>query len=112
MMDGSPPQPLDVPGATKTPNEADFYVRKLPQRFSPRLREIVMGMLKVNPKARPTVADLSEVVDAGWAAWREDTVEGKKVVLKGHQKFHFGLEKSRIEAQLADLVKAGNLDDV
>ena len=112
MMDGNPPLPLNVTGVGKTPTEADFYVRKLPPRFSPRLREIVMGMLRVDSKARPTVVDLSEVVDAGWAAWRENTEEGKRVVLKGHQKPNFKAEKSRIEAQFPDLVKAGNLDNI
>lgn len=112
MMGGSPPLPLNVAGVAKPPSEADFYVRKLPQRFSPRLREIVMGMLRVDSKARPTVLDLSEVVDAGWAAWREDTEEGKKVILKGHQEPNFEAEKSRIEAQFPRLVKAGNLDNI
>lgn len=112
MMAGTPPLPLDVPGVAKNPSEADFYVRKLPPRYNPRLREIVMGMLRVDPKARPTVLDLSEVVDAGWAAWRLDTGEGRRVVLKGHQKSDFGAEKSRLEAQFPDLVKAGSLDDI
>lgn len=71
-----------------------------------------MGMLRVDPKARPTVDDLSVVVDAGWAAWREDTEEGKTVVLKGREKNPSGLQKSQLEALFPDLVKEGRLDNI
>ena len=85
-MDGDPLQPQDVTGITAPLTDDDFWVRSLSRRYSPRLREIVMGMLRVNPKARPTVDDLSEVVDSGWAAWRENTEEGRRVVMKGRTK--------------------------
>lgn len=112
MMAGTPPQPLDLTGVVGNPAEADFWVRSLPRRFSIRLREIVMGMLRADPKARPTVDDLSVVVDAGWAAWREDTDEGEKVVLKGSQKHLYGAEKGQIEALFPDLIKTGGLDNI
>lgn len=76
-----------------------------------------MGMLRADPKARPKVDDLSVIVDAKWASWRENTEEGKTVVLKGHQKIRVGAqklrvgsEKRRIEARFPDLAKAGSLD--
>lgn len=112
MMAGKPPLPVDLTGIVENPTEGEFWVRKPPQRFSSRLREIVRGMLSTDPEARPTVDDLSVEVDAGWAAWREDTEEGKTVVLKGHQKIRVGAEKSRREALFPDLVKKGNLSNI
>ena len=116
-MAGTPPLPLDVTEVADKPTDADFWVRSLPRRFSPALREIVMGMLRADPKARPKVDDLSVIVDAKWASWRENTEEGKTVVLKGHQKIRVGAqklrvgsEKRRIEARFPDLAKAGSLD--
>ena len=112
MMAGTPPLPLNLTGVVGNLTEADFWIRSLPRRFSSRLREIVNGMLRTDPQARPTVDDLSVVVDAGWAAWREGTEEGKKIVLKGSQKINVGAQKIQLEALFPDLMKQGSLDDI
>lgn len=114
MMAGTPPIPIDTTGAVGNPTEDDFWVRALPRKYSSSLRKIVMGMLRVNPEARPTVDDLSVVVDAGWAEWREKTEEGRTIILKGRQKIseEDKKEMAKIEALIPKLIKAGSLDDL
>ena len=112
MMAGAPPLSIDPRKIVGNPSEADFWVRSLPRRYSSRLREIVMGMLRVNRTARPTVDDLSVVVDSGWAAWREDTDEGKGIVLKGESQHLDKAGKSQIEELFPDLVKLGRFENL
>jgi hypothetical protein len=112
MMAGIPPLQLDPTEVTDKPNKSDFWVRSLPRRYSKGLRDIVMGMLRTDRKARPTADDLSYVVGAGWTAWLEDTEEGKRVVLKGRQKRWNGASKSQIEELIPDLLEAGRLENI
>lgn len=112
MMAGAPPLAIDPSKIVGNPSEADFWVRSLPRRYSSRLRQIVMGMLRVDRTARPTADDLSVVVDGGWAAWREDTDEGKSIVLKGELKHLDGPGKSEIEELFPDLMKKGRFEDI
>jgi hypothetical protein len=113
MMAGTPPVPLDLRKVTGPPKKSDFWVRALPRRYSSKLREIVLGMLRTDPKARPTAEDLSVVVGAGFATWMEETEEGKRMILKGRSEYTNGIRISQIEEMVPNLVKqVGRLEDI
>lgn len=109
MMTGSPPEAHDSSGETAPVSGATFGILSLPPQYSPKLRDIVMKMLMFDRKERPTVGDLSELVDGGWAAWREDTEEGKRVVMKGSTKRRNRLALSDFGKLFPGRTRAGDL---
>ena len=97
MMVGQPPEERDLSEVLQKPEfiglkppenakgQRDFWLKALPQRYSPELRDIVKAMMHFQEDKRPTVADLSVEVDRGMRIWRESTAEGEAYRLKGEE---------------------------
>lgn len=80
MMDGEIPQSVDLSAQT-TSVKKDNWVKALPARYTPELREIVRSMMSTGCDP-PNAIDLAATVDEGMKAWRENTMEGRRFVSK------------------------------
>ncbi|KAI9775003.1 MAG: hypothetical protein M1835_005977 [Candelina submexicana] len=87
MMVGAPPVDTErnspVP---ETPSMYNHWVKAFPKRYSKGLCNIVREMLHFTKEKRPSAADLSPRVGAGFRIWRETADEGKDYVGRGENR--------------------------
>ncbi len=87
MMVGTPP--VDAERDVYDPptlGRYHYHVKSFPERYSKELCDIVKAMLQFKKEARPTAADLSPRVGAGFRIWRETDEEGWSYVGKGESR--------------------------